>query len=147
MISERMAKKFCCEDISKIENYEKAIADKTQIWVCHHRNGINRDLNAEGLYWNRPAAELVFMLRREHTALHHLGFKYSDEAKEKLRIAALGNKRALGCKHSEESRRKSSESHKGYKHPQYGMHWYTNGIINVKAFNCPDGFKRGRKMK
>ena len=29
MISERMAKKFCCEDISKIENYEKAIADKT----------------------------------------------------------------------------------------------------------------------
>lgn len=29
--------KFCCEDISKIENYEKAIVDVTQTWHCHHR--------------------------------------------------------------------------------------------------------------
>jgi len=25
-----------------------------------------------------------------------------------------------------------------------GMHWYTNGIINVKAFSCPKGFHNGK---
>ena len=31
------ASKYCCEDISLIENYDKAIEDKTQYWHCHHR--------------------------------------------------------------------------------------------------------------
>lgn len=30
-------KKYCCEDISLIENYEKAVNDKTQTWCCHHK--------------------------------------------------------------------------------------------------------------
>lgn len=29
--------RYCCEDISKIENYEEAVADTTQMWHCHHR--------------------------------------------------------------------------------------------------------------
>ena len=29
MINETQAKKYCCEDISNIENYDKAVADKT----------------------------------------------------------------------------------------------------------------------
>lgn len=102
MISVRMAKKFCCEDISLIENYDIAVADKTQIWLCHHRNGVNRDLKSEGIYLKRPASELIFMTREEHSSLHHKNYKYSDEAKEKLRRAALGNKRALGYKHTAE---------------------------------------------
>ena len=40
MINEHNAKKFCKEDISKIENYDKAIADTTQVWDCHHRTEI-----------------------------------------------------------------------------------------------------------
>ena len=35
-------KKFCCEDISKIENYAAAIADTTQTWECHHRMETHR---------------------------------------------------------------------------------------------------------
>lgn len=37
MISENYVKRYCCEDISKIENYDKAIADTTQVWECHHK--------------------------------------------------------------------------------------------------------------
>lgn len=40
MINEFNVNAFCCEDISKIENYDKAVADKTQTWHCHHKNGI-----------------------------------------------------------------------------------------------------------
>lgn len=29
MINEKQAQKYCCEDISNIENYDKAMADKT----------------------------------------------------------------------------------------------------------------------
>ena len=32
----RNVKLFCCEDASNIENYDKAIADKENIWHCHH---------------------------------------------------------------------------------------------------------------
>ena len=31
MIS-KVVKRYCCEDISLIENYDKAVADNTQIW-------------------------------------------------------------------------------------------------------------------
>ena len=30
MINEKLARKYCRDDLSKIENYDKAIADKTQ---------------------------------------------------------------------------------------------------------------------
>lgn len=35
MINEKQARKYCKEDISKIKNYEKAIADTTKTWQCH----------------------------------------------------------------------------------------------------------------
>ena len=41
-----------------------------------------------------------------------------------------------GKTHSEETKRKMSESQKG-------MHWFTDGEKNVKAFECPDGFHPG----
>ena len=37
MINETYVKKYCCDDISKIENYDKAISDTTRIWDCHYR--------------------------------------------------------------------------------------------------------------
>lgn len=33
MINEEMAYSYCCEDISKIYGYEKAIEDKENMWV------------------------------------------------------------------------------------------------------------------
>lgn len=59
---------YCCEDISRIENYEEALRDENSLWVCHHRkeceNGIyksSEQLKQEGLYNDRPASELIFL--------------------------------------------------------------------------------------
>ena len=102
MICERTIYKFCCEDPSLIENYYEAINDKEQTWHCHHRLEIqeNKTYSAHelinlGLYWHRPAKELIFLTSHEHHKIHfsvinkghkrHLGYKHSDETKQKLR--------------------------------------------------------------
>lgn len=80
MINEYYAKKFCCEDLSLIENYDKAISDTTQTWDCHHRREILpcgrfsvSDLKKFELYFNRPASEHIFLTRSEHRRLHLKG--------------------------------------------------------------------------
>lgn len=84
MISER-CKKFCKEDISLIENYDKAIADSTHLWDCHHRDEIKvlpsgmtvirsrQELIENNRYYNCPANELIFLTHEEHTSLHKKG--------------------------------------------------------------------------
>lgn len=58
------------------------------------------------------------------------------------------HKTFLGRSHSVETKQKIGESnkenHKGSKNSQFGTHWYTNGEINIKAKECPDGYKPGR---
>ena len=77
MISPKVIK-FCCEDISKIENYDKAISDTTRTWHCHHRLEVfwwfvssAEDLKKPGLYYNRPASELIFLTSSDHMKLHN----------------------------------------------------------------------------
>ena len=77
MIS-KTAKSYCCEDLSLIENYELAIADTTQTWDCHHRVEVldgrkmfSRDeLKHLNLYFDRPAKELIFLTKSEHSKIH-----------------------------------------------------------------------------
>lgn len=135
MISERQLRRvrteYCCEDISKIENYDKALTDLDVKYDCHHRlevgkNGevISRqDLIKNGLYYHRPATELIFLTKREHSRLHYKGKPIneskkgkpkSEETRRKMSEAKKGNKNALGHKRSEESRRKISEIRKAY---------------------------------
>ena len=45
MIAFYKVKKFCCEDISLIENYEQALNDQTQMWECHHRKETDEGLS------------------------------------------------------------------------------------------------------
>ena len=102
MICLRTVKDFC-KDFTKIENYDKAIADKTQTWECHHRiethnsDGEKRlvhltreELKMMDMYYNRPSDELIFLTKVEHRNLHHKGResvlkgkKCSEETRQK----------------------------------------------------------------
>ena len=130
MIDVYRAKKFCKEDISKIENYDKAISDTTQTWHCHHRTEIwwncsKQDLIENECYYNRKACELIFLTPEEHVKLHHKNKIVSEETKQKMSKAQKGKPRSVesirkrsetvkGRPLSEERRRKISEARKKY---------------------------------
>lgn len=96
MICEITVRKFCDDDFTKIENYEKVMAD-SKTWQCHHRlethnsDGQRRivditkkELIALDMYYNRPADELIFLTNEEHVSLHHKRKYISEEYKKKL---------------------------------------------------------------
>ena len=189
MISEDYAKSYCKDDISLIENYDKAIADTTQLWHCHHRRETifsRKDLIEIGEYYNRPACELIFLTPNEHHKLHKIGENnpnfgklawnngkhLSEETRQKLSEANKGNPSWMkGKHHSEESRKKIGAARKGKHHSEEtrlkissalkgkslsaetckkmsearkGTHWYNNGVTNILAKTCPEGFVPGR---
>ena len=112
MINEEYTKKYCCEDPSLIENYELAVADTTQTWEIHHRGEIlpcgrfsADDLNKFGLYYNRPAVELIFLTPTAHRQLHLKGVPrgpMSEATKKAMSEARKGvpkseaHKKAIG---------------------------------------------------
>lgn len=127
-------KKFC-KDYTRIENYEKAIADTTRTWICHHRlethnsDGERRlvdisrkELKALDMYFDRPPEELIFLTNSEHQILHQKGKNnsmygkyHSEEWKRKM--SQLRKGREFGPM-SEEQKRKLSEANKGKKHSE-----------------------------
>ena len=83
---------FCIpEEIEQIENYELAKKDNFNGWHIHHRlecietgGEINRsakELQDLGLYYNRPANELIFLTASEHSKLHGRSKSNSIEVK------------------------------------------------------------------
>ena len=191
-------KNYCKDDIALIENYAKAIADKEQIWECHHRRELEtsrKELIEIGEYFNRPATELIFLTPSEHNSLHKknnknmLGKVHSEETKIKLSAASKGNKNRLGKHHNSETKLKisvankdryigrtptwlvgkqlseehkqkiaialkgkpswnkgkkmSEESRNKMSEYRKGLGWFNNGIINIKAKSCPEGFVKG----
>lgn len=135
MISLKCVYKYCCEDLSMIENYDKAINDKTKIWHCHHRKETDNNLSIKqlkdkDLYYNRPANELIFLTNADHTrihmkGIHHplYGIKQSEETRNKRANSNRGKKR------SAETKNKLSECQQGRK-------MMTNGI--TRTFVKPD---------
>lgn len=123
MINEIQANKYCIEgQIHLIENYELAINDNNQTWHCHHRretdeNKTSKQLIDEGLYWNRPAEELIFLTNGEHTKLHKKGnrnckgkhWNLSEETKKKIAASKKGKPR------SDETKQKLCEAKKKFK--------------------------------
>lgn len=165
MISEIMVCKYCKDDISLIENYNKAISDTTQIWDCHHRlettlgYGIN-ELKDKNLYYNRPASELIFLTHSEHASIHKAGennpskdlvvkqkIRNSLKDKPKSKEHCLHVSEALkGYKHSKETKQKHSDNIKD-------RIWICNNITTkrVKPEQLQQylniGYKLGRKPK
>ena len=133
MISEKQAKKFC-KDYTKIENYEAAVNDKSQVWHCHHILGeilTRQQLLDHDFYYDVPPCMLKFVTSAEHRRLHNKGLHISDDTRRKMSEAKKGTylseehrskisesmkAKNLGKHLSDETRRKMSESRKG-KHP------------------------------
>src|SRR5574344_55562 len=118
-----------CKDYKNIENYKEAVKSPLR-FDLHHRLEIDEmqsrsDLIADNLYYDRPAAELIFLEQGEHQRLHNRGDKnpmfgknLSAETKQKMSEAKKG-------KHpSAESRQKMSEAKKGKLGPNRGKHWH-----------------------
>lgn len=174
--------KLYCKDYENIENYEKAKAENFVGWHCHHRlqtwtlDGERRDvdvsrkeLKALGLYYNRPAEELIFLTAAEHMSLHNKGKtsprkgkKLSEETRNKISETLRGHPAwNKGKKLSEEHRQKLSEVHKGRQtwmkgkchsekarkrisEAKRGRRWFNDGSKEVFCFECPEGFVPGR---
>ena len=143
-------KNFCKDPLNQIENWDKAITDDTQTWDCHHRLEIELGMTRQqlidaGLYFDRPASELIMLTHTEHAALHSLydgkalkmneawrGHHHTDVARRKIAEAHRGRKM------SEEAKRKVSEA-------QRGSHWWNDGKHTIRSVECPgEGWVLGR---
>ena len=176
--------KFCSEPLDKIEHYEEALAEDFAGWCIHHRREIKPDgtrvsmqeLKDNGLYYGRPASELVFMKVGEHTTLHWFGKSMPEEVKNKIsqtRLQRIANgeiKVDTSCLHTPEVRAKISIANKKRladkkNHPMYGKHqseesrkknslsqrgrnWWNDGVSCKRAKECPGPeWKPGRILK
>ena len=121
-------KSYCSEPLELVENYQQAKADNFAGWCIHHRLEIQPDgtrvsaqeLNYQGLYYDRPASELIFMRFRDHSSLHSAGNAYmkgkhlSEETRQKM---SVNNGRFWkGKHHSAETRKKIATANKGRHH-------------------------------
>lgn len=109
--------------------------------VLHHKDETLRHTDyARYLEWR--IEDLEVMTREEHTKHHCIGqhFKHKDNSNY------LGKRNSLGrhFKHTEETKRKISEAHKGKVGSANGKHWFNNGEKETYAFECPEGYQKGR---
>lgn len=153
-------KKYCSEDISLIENYDLAILSN-EIYDIHHRlethdkngNLLNKSLSAKkliqmGLYYNRPAEELIFLSHSEHQKLHHSFLEIKTIHSENMKYLnknIIKHNKGKRIKRTLEHNEKISKSIRSLnQHNNIGTHWYNNGVKSIRAFNCPEGYVEGR---
>ena len=109
MILLRKVKKYC-KDYTRIENYEEAVNDPSQVWICHHILGeilSKEQLIDHDFYYDVPPCMLKFVTKREHGQIHQNGKKRSEDTCKKISEARKG--KFL----SEDTRKKISEAKKG----------------------------------
>ena len=161
MISKRIS--YICEDFENIENYEQAIADTENMWICHHRLELDEEghrlntmqqLKAKNMYYHRPSEELIFLTKTDHWNLH-----MNEEQRERISNVQLklwkkpsrkrkvrdkfANKRENGEFLTNIEQMKSDEDYREYQ-KQYKHIWYEQ---NRAAWNEYNYKRKLAKMK
>lgn len=120
MINLRTVKKYC-KHYTQIENYNEALKDDTQTWICHHILGeilTTEQLIAHDFYYNVPPCMLKFVTKAEHNKIHKplkgkkipfKRIKLSEETRKKISESCKGRKFSI------ETRKKISEANKRRK--------------------------------
>ena len=159
MICLKSLKKFCCEDLSLIENYDLAISDTNQTWHCHHRLEIQDDtyitsdeLKKQNLYYHRPACELILLTKSEHHILHNKvvwrGRHHTEESKQIMGEKRKGKTPWIKGKkmnYGDEWRKNVGLSIKGKPKPKYK--WLTpDGEIKIMAPNIVSRYHNDWKL-
>lgn len=139
MINTIGTKRFCCEDIRLIENYEAAINDTSQTWDCHHKKEIelnlsSQELKEKKLYYNRPASELIFLTHSEHTSLHTTA-RWKDPIFKKQLLELI-----LEANKCPETRKKKSDSKKGKQNSEAHNKNISKG--KIKLYSDPINRKK-----
>ena len=92
-----------CREIERVENFKEAEKDNFEGWVVHHRyetetsDGnprsqelLSDELKALGMYYDRPANELIFMRRSEQTEEHKVKIiRYGSENGNSKKVKCL----------------------------------------------------------
>ena len=124
MICEPRVNAYCNGNYALIENYDKAIADTTKTWHCHHRRETDEGLTADelkkmNLYFKVAPSELIFLTPNEHTQLHTKGeknpmyginVKYCMSEDDYNRMLDKRRKSMTGHTHKEESKKLMREN-------------------------------------
>lgn len=145
---------FCRKDLIKMNMYEQRPASELMFVTrkmhedihgsCKTAGKSNKGRSNKG---RTPSKETRQKLSDAKKGKHP-----SEESRKKMSVAKKGTTL------SEEHRQKLSESHKGkhlsdetrkkmssaHKGKLLGKHLYNNGLKNVAAFECPEGFVPGR---
>jgi len=94
-----------CKNPELIENYDRAKEDDFEGWDCHHRlethfsdgtprpkNGqlTRKELIALGMYYDRPADELILLKHSEHSSLHNHSRVLTNITKNKISASGKG---------------------------------------------------------
>ena len=126
MINEENAKRYCKDNISEIYGYQDAIADKKNLWHCHHCLGLvfpKEKLIEMGLYYDQSAEMLMFVTRSQHQKLHFITNGRG------VGNGVPWNKGKRGC-YSDETIAKMSNSKKGRKPTKEAIEKNRNSHIN-----------------
>lgn len=114
-------------------------------WHCHHRledEGFSKEqLIQAGMYWNRPAKELILLTHKEHSRLHWVGTRnpsyggnFSIEHRKHLSESRTGVKNPnYGKPHSSEWNNKISDSQKGEKGYWFGKKRSSDTVHKIVA--------------
>ena len=120
MINLRTVKKYC-KHYTQIENYNEALKDATQTWICHHILGeilTSEQLKIHNFYYDVPPCMLKFVTKKEHSKIHKKSHahpykksirKLPDETRKKISESCKGRKFSV------ETRKKISEANKRRK--------------------------------